>query len=90
MQLVDPIVGPMAQGARLAPRLETLDGTTIGVWSNKKLNADALLSHVEAELRTRWQIGRVVHGTYHPARVMQPNEWGLVDECDAVILTHGD
>jgi len=31
-----------------------------------------------------------VHGTYSPARVMRPGEWGEVDRCDAVILTHGD
>jgi hypothetical protein len=90
MQLVDPIVASNAEGGRLAPRLLTFDAATIGLWSNQKLNADALLSHVEQELRARWQLGRVVHGTYHPARVMQPTEWGALDECDAVILTHGD
>ena len=90
MRLVNPVVAPSVATAELAPRLDTLDGKRIGLWSNKKLNADELLDCVAVELRSRHHIAGTVAGTYHPARVMRPNEWGALDSCDAVILTHGD
>ncbi len=90
MKLVDPVVRPTHVALHLAPRLGTLDGKTIGLWSNQKLNANELLACVEQELKSRHDIAGTVWGTYSPARLMQPNEWGRVDECDAVVLTHGD
>ncbi len=90
MQLVDPVVRPQHVAVQLAPRLTTLDGATVGLWSNQKLNANELLAFVETELRSRHAIAGTVRGTYHPARLMKASEWGRVDECDAVILTHGD
>ena len=90
MQLVNPVGGPTATGAQLAPRLGALDGKTIGLWSNGKLNAKELLDACEAELRSRFRIAGVVRGSYHAARVLGAHEWGAVDSCDAVILTHGD
>jgi len=90
MQLMNPVVAPTTMGARLAPRLDTLDGKTIGLWSNGKLNAKELLDACEAELRSRHRIAGVVRGGYHAARVLDAHEWGAVDTCDAVILTHGD
>ena len=90
MKLVNPVVAPTAVGAQLAPRLTSLDHTTIGLWSNGKLNATELLDACEAELRSRHRIAGVVRGSYHAARVLGAHEWGAVDTCDAVILTHGD
>jgi hypothetical protein len=90
MRLVNPVVAPVVATAALAPRLDTLDGKRIGLWSNMKLNASELLACVAEELRVRHQIAGTVAGTYHPARVMRAEEWGALDTCDAVILTHGD
>jgi hypothetical protein len=90
MRLVNPVVAPLVATAELAPRLDTLDGKCIGLWSNRKLNADELLECVADELRSRHRIAGTVAGSYHPARVMRANEWGDLDRCDAVILTHGD
>ena len=36
------------------------------------------------------EIAGTVRGYYHAAKVLGPAEWGEVDRCDAVILTHGD
>jgi hypothetical protein len=90
VKLVDPVVRPTRVPVHLAPRLDTLEGKTVGLWSNQKLNAGELLACVEAELRSRHRIAGTVCGTYSPARVMRADEWGDVDRCDAVILTHGD
>lgn len=90
MKLVNPVVSTTVQSAQLAPRLASLEGRTIGLWSNSKLNADELLDACERELRARHGIGDTVRGRYHPARVLGAQEWGQIDRCDAVILTHGD
>jgi len=88
--LLDPVVEPYVPEGRLAPRLDTLEGKRIGLWSNMKINASELLDEVEAILRTRHHIGSTQRGFYNAGRVMRPEEWGDIDGCDAVILTHGD
>ena len=90
MKLMNPVVSSSHLETQLAPRLTTFDGKTIGLWSNGKLNANELLDACEAELRSRHQIAGTVRGRYHPAKVLGAHEWGAVDLCDAVILTHGD
>jgi hypothetical protein len=88
--LLDPTVEPFVPEARLAPRLDTLEGKRIGLWSNMKINAAELLDAVEAVLREEHGIAGTQRGTYNAGRVMRPEEWGDIDGCDAVILTHGD
>jgi len=76
-------------GLPLAPRLDTLEGKAIGLWSNKKLNADLLLENIRQELAKDYDF-TVVHGIYDPGRLMEEHEWGDLDKCDAVILANGD
>ena len=90
MKLVNPVVQPTRMEASIAPRLDTLQGKRIGLWANRKLNSSELLSEVEAELRARHDIAGFVLGSYNPGRVMQANEWGAIDTCDAAILANGD
>jgi len=88
--LLDPVVDPFVPEARLAPRLDTLEGKRIGLWSNLKINTNELLDECETILRDRYAIASTQRGTYNAGRVMRAAEWGDVDGCDAVILTHGD
>ncbi len=90
MKLVNPVVEPVVVPGALAPRLDTFSGKTVGLWANMKLNAVELLDQVERVLRSRYALASVVRGSYSPARVMRTNEWPRVDECDVVVLTHGD
>jgi hypothetical protein len=76
-------------GLPLAPRLDTLEGKTIGLWSNQKLNASRLLEFIRDELAKDFNFS-IVHGTYDPGRLMEDHEWGEVRSCDAVILANGD
>jgi hypothetical protein len=76
--------------AKLAPRLDTLEGKRVGLWANRKLNSEELLRQVELELEARHEIAGGLHGIYNPGRVMLPGEWGPIDACDAVILANGD
>jgi hypothetical protein len=89
-EILDPTIDPVVEPGALAPRLETLEGARIGLWSNMKINADALLDEVEKILREEHGIASAQRGFYNAGRVMRFEEWGDIDGCDAVILTHGD
>ena len=89
-EILDPTIGPVVAPGQLAPRLTTLEGTRIGLWSNMKINADALLDEVETILREEHGVASIQRGFYNAGRVMRSEEWGDIDGCDAVILTHGD
>jgi len=89
-ELLDPVVEPSNRTGSLAPRLATLEGARIGLWSNQKINTKELLDEVEAVLRHKYHIGSTARGFYNGAAVMRPDQWGDIDGCDAVVLTHGD
>ena len=89
-EILDPTVDPVVVPGALAPRLTTLEGTRVGLWSNMKINADALLDEVEKILREEHCVASTQRGFYNAGRVMRLEEWGDIDGCDAVILTHGD
>ena len=89
-RILDPVVQPCDRTGSLAPRLASLEGTRIGLWSNQKINTKELLDEVEAVLRRQYNIGSTARGFYNGAAVMRPDQWGDIDSCDAVILTHGD
>ena len=48
MQLYDPSVPPPQRGYTRAPALASLDGTTIGLLTNGKVNGDVLLEETAA------------------------------------------
>ncbi|MDG2005575.1 MAG: hypothetical protein P8J20_19805 [Novosphingobium sp.] len=76
-------------GLPLAPRLDTLEGKSIGLWSNQKLNASQLLEFIREELAKDYNF-TIVPGIYDPGRLMDEHEWGDLLDCDAVILANGD
>lgn len=91
--VLDPVEVSLAEdaaaGLQPAPRLDTLNGKTLGLWSNEKLNATRLLEMIRSELERRWSF-EVVRGVYDPGNLMPEDGWGEVDQCDAVILANGD
>lgn len=93
MIVLDPTQKPLGDdasaGLPLAARLDTLDGKTIGLWNNQKLNAEKLLELIREELEERFSF-EVVRGIYDPGRLMAEDEWGEADKCDAIILANGD
>ena len=88
-EILDPVQEAVVTTIPLAPRLPTLVGKTLGIYSNEKPNADRLLAMIEEELRKRYDF-EAVHGTYNLARMMDRDEWGDIERCDAVILANGD
>ncbi len=93
MRVLDPTIQmDDAQDTKIfapAPRLGSLDGRTVGLWNNTKLNSVAMLEMIRAELEKRYKFF-VVRGSYNPSRQMSDDEWGEVDRCDVVILANGD
>jgi len=91
--VLDPVQQPLAadEGAGLspAPRLDTLNGKTLGLWNNDKLNAARLLEFIGAELAKHYSF-KVVCSVYDPGNLMPEDGWGDIDQCDAVILANGD
>lgn len=89
--VLDPTPGRTAQPARMAARLETLAGATIGLLDNGKFNVHRFLDHVEVILRER-------HGVHEVVRRRKPNQNApatpemLADllKTDAVISAVGD
>jgi hypothetical protein len=93
MTVLDPVQAPLREdlsaAVPLSPRLGTLNGKTLGLWNNDKLNAARLLELVRIELEKHWTFD-VVRGLYDPGNLMPVDGWGEVDRCDAVLLANGD
>ena len=90
LRVLDPVEGSTTDLYGKAPRLQSLDGKTIGLYANNKLRSVELLDLVGEELRQRVKLAGIVRGTYEVGRLMEPQEWVDVEKCDAIILTHGD
>ena len=92
MELVDPTVAAPARQSRRAPALASLDGLTIGLLTNGKLNADALLEETAAILQNRFggdvlpMVAKASAGAPAPADTLKK----LSLECDYLITASGD
>ncbi|MDG2005501.1 MAG: hypothetical protein P8J20_19430 [Novosphingobium sp.] len=89
VQFLDPVQEPVAALQHPAPRLDTLNGKRLGLYNNDKLNSVRLLDMIAEELAQN-HIFEVQTGSYWAFKLMEPAEWGDVDQCDAVILANGD
>lgn len=90
MRILDPTVAPSPEPAPLAPRLDSLDGKVIGLYSNGKLNATRFLEIVGEELLERYPIQEVARGKFNAGRILRREEWEAIENCDAIILGIGD
>ncbi len=89
LRILDPVQEALPSNNALAPRLTSLSGKVVGLYSNGKLNADRLLEMVAEELKADGEF-TIKKGSYAPERLMNDAEWGDVNACDVVILTNGD
>jgi hypothetical protein len=87
--MLDPVQEPVDTRQRPAPRLSTLEGKTLGLYNNGKLNSVRLLELIANDLAQDFAF-RIRTGTYHSYKLMKPGEWEDVEQCDAVILANGD
>ena len=92
MQLLDPTAADPSQQHTRAPAFSDLEGKTIGLLSNGKLNADLLLQETAAIFETEHQCDVREIKFKRNASAPAPNETinQLIAECDFLITAAGD
>ena len=90
--VLDPTVEPLSPEGVVAERPTTLDGLTLGLLANGKLNSEEMLAAVHDVLADRFEFGAVVERNKHNASRPCPEDIidELVDECDVVVTSSGD
>lgn len=91
--LLDPTgTDEWSSDATLAPRPVSLQGLTVGLLDNTKVNASALLSEVAAELSGRYGVAETRRYTkdYFGTPVKKDLLGQLSAECDVVVTAVGD
>jgi len=92
MKLVDPTVPAKIQTSKRAPALSSLEGKTIGLLWNHKVNGDKLLNETAALLQSQFGGKILPMVTKRNAGAPAPAELltNLAPECDYIITASGD
>ena len=90
--ILDPTEGAAPGTVKMAARLDSLHGKTIGLLDNTKLNSDHFLAYLQEALRARYpSLEFIVRRKQNASSVAAP---ALLDElaakCDAVVAGVGD
>jgi len=91
IRVLDPTAGEAAATGKLAPRLATLKGKTVGFISNGKEGTKGFFAHLDRLLREKHGVAKVVSRT--KTNYSAPADKHIVDEIrqwDAVISGIGD
>jgi hypothetical protein len=90
--VLHPAAEDVAEPQRLAPRLSSLQGRTVGLIDNHKRNADIYLEELSLLLQERYGVPQVV--TYRKISQSLPTAGEVLDqlagECDAIIHAVAD
>ena len=91
IRVLDPTAGEAAATGKLAPRLPTLKGKTVGFISNGKEGTKGFFAYLEKMLREEYGVANVVSRT--KSNYSAPADKHIVDEIkgwDAVVSGLGD
>jgi len=90
--VLHPAAEDVAEKHRLAPRLSSLQGTTVGFIDNHKRNANVYLEELGQLLQAHYGVARVV--TYRKISQSMPTPGEVLDQlastCDALIHAVAD
>lgn len=92
MKLISPTIKSSTHGFTNAPRFDSVDGKTIGLLSNSKVNADVLLRETAALFRSRNHC-QVINMASKPNASAPAPDGTLKDlalACDFLITAMGD
>ncbi len=95
IRVLDPTVGETVlatnSGPDLAFGLPSLEGCTVGLLDNSKVNVRQVLDHVEEILRSQHGVKEVVRlKKPDPSRPAPPTVLAEMTGCDAIISAVGD
>ena len=91
IRVLDPTAGEAAATGKLAPRLSTLRGKTVGFISNGKVGTKGFFAHLDRILREEYGVANVVSRT--KSNYSAPADAHIVAEIrrwDAVVSGIGD
>ncbi len=90
--MLNPTAAGRTSSVSLARGLDTLQGKTVGILSNQKVNADEVLDALAAAIQQKHKIAKVIKRTKRIQSQPAPSEVmnNLVNSCDAVIHGVGD
>ena len=90
-RVLDPTPGTASTAGRLAPRLDTLSGKTVGFISNGKKGTKGFFSHLERMLREEHGVARVEMRTKsNYSAPADPHIAAEIRHWDAVVSGIGD
>jgi hypothetical protein len=90
IDLVSPVAPPTQDRLPLAPRLDTLQGKTIGLLDNAKPRANTVLAVIKEELERRGARCTVQEFKPHLAKPLPPEAIERLRMADAVVGAIGD
>ena len=91
IRVLDPTAGEEDLAARPAAGLSSLEGRTVGLLDNSKVNVRQFLDHVEEILRTEYGVREVVRRKKpDPSRPVPPEILEDLTGSDAIISAVGD
>ncbi len=92
ISVLDPTVAPLPADGVIADRPRTLDGVTIGLLANGKLNSEEMLMALHEVLADRYEFAGVIERNKMNASRPCPEDIieDVVDQCDVVITSSGD
>jgi hypothetical protein len=89
--VLNPTSQSESQPLHVARRLESLEGTLIGVLDNRKVNADRIFQYVERTLRDRYGVREVIwRRKQNFSAPASPATIAELSACDAIITGVGD
>jgi hypothetical protein len=91
LTVLHPTLSGATRAARMARGLDSLEGRTVGLLDNGKLNVARIFDHVEEMLRTRHGVSAFVRRRKPDISRPAPAEMmAQLSGCDAVIAAVGD
>jgi hypothetical protein len=91
IRVLDPTVRDPAMAAPVVSGLRSLQGRTVGLLDNSKINVHEILNHVEALLRSRHGVKEVIRLKKPDAsRPAPPAVLAQMKTCEAIISAVGD
>ena len=90
IEMLDPTGVPKVKSVPLAPRVDSLNGKTVGLLGNGKANAMPLLESLAKLLSRRYQLGGIVRLDRGDDRRITYRVMGKVDEALKNFVSRSD